>query len=199
MQFKEQERARLQALLNDSERAVQRIEESIGRYQTMLPIARLVEQKPSEIKKDAEDLHQALQTLVRIIANGGEAWDNFKASAAEEGLAAPLHCLAEALGTGVGEPGEALASVAQQNAADMTPTRSRPRSPEKAERFVLLFHVIGAANDAGVPVSRSNADFLEIIETAYEAAGISNRTHGREFGLHNAENDLKEYLKKAAE
>lgn len=199
MQLEERERLRLHALLNGSDKAVRQIEAAIGHYAEMLPMARAAKQLPSEVKKDADDLHKALQTIVRIIADGGEAWDNFKARASEEGLAAPLHCLAEALGTGAGEPGEALASVAQQNAADMKPTRNRPRSPEKAERFVLLFHMIDAANDAGVPVSRSNVDFLEIIETAYEAAGISNRTHGREFGLHNAENDLKEYLKKAAE
>lgn len=196
MQFEQQERARLQALLNGSERAVRRIEDAIGRYSTMLPIARQAKQEPKEIKRDADDLHQALQTLVRIIADGGEAWTNFKASAAADGQAMPLHCLIEALGPG---PGEALARVAHETAEDLKPIKRRPRSPEKVERFVLLFHVISAATEAGVIVSRGSPAFLEIVETAYEAAGISNRAKGREFGLHNAENDLKEYLKKSAE
>lgn len=199
MQFKQEERARLQALMNDSERAVRRIEDAINRYSVMLPIARRAKQKPGEIKKDADDLHQALQTLVRIIADGGDAWSNFKAGAAADDLAMPLHCLIEALGPGAGEPGEALTRVAKETVEYLKPTKSRPRSPDKAERFVLMFHLIVAANEAGVPVSRNNHAFMEIIETAYEAAGISNRAARREFGLHNAENDLKEYLKKAAE
>lgn len=199
MQLEQHDRDKMLALLNGNAQALRKIEFAIGQYLEMLPIARQAKQEPREIKNDADELHQALQSLVRIMADDGEAWTNFKAGAAADGQASALHNLIEALGPGAGEPGEALAFAAAQTADDLKPSRKRPRSAEKSTRFVLMFHVANTAQEAGVLVSRNSTAFREIIETAYEAAGISNRTHGREFGLYNAENDLKEYLKAFAE
>ncbi len=189
MQFEKQERAQLLALLNGSERAVQRIEEAIGRYITMLPMALQATQKPSEAKKEADRLRQALQTLVGIIADGGEAWNNFRAYAADDGLAVPLHHLIEALGPGANESGEALARVAAQSAIEMTPSGGRRRGPEKAERFILLFHVSNAARDAGVLISRNSAAFRKITEAAFRAANVDS----------DPEHDIREYLKTLTE
>lgn len=185
MQFKQDERARLQALLNDSESAVRRIEDAISRYSAMLPIARQAAQKPSEIKKDADDLHQALQTLVRIIADEGNAWGNFKACAADDGLAAPLHHLIEALGPGESEPGEAMARAAAQSASELQPTKGRSRTPDKAERFVLMFQVGAAAREAGVLISRNSAALRQIVEVAFAAANIQA----------DPEHDIRTFLK----
>jgi len=123
MQLEEQERLKLHALLNGSDKAVRQIEAAIAHYDEMRLIARAAKQIPTEVKKDADDLHKALQTIVRIIANGGDAWEFFKSNAAADGLTTPLHQLTDALGPGIGEPGDALVLIAEQNAA--TPTRSR--------------------------------------------------------------------------
>ncbi|WP_146180568.1 hypothetical protein [Limnohabitans curvus] len=185
MQLEERERLRLHALLNGSDKAVRQIEAAITHYAEMLPMARAAKQLPSEVKKDADDLHKALQTIVRIIADGGDAWEFFKSNAADEGLVKPLHQLTEALGPGAGEPGDALVLIAEQNAADLKPKKSRPRSPDKVSRFSLMFHVANAARDAGVLISRNSTAFQEITAAVFLAANI----HA------DPDHDIREFLK----
>lgn len=185
MQLEERERLRLHALLNGSDKAVRQIEAAIAHYAEMLPMARAAKQLPSEVKKDADDLHKALQTIVRIIADGGDAWEFFKSNAADDGLAKPLHQLIEALGPGAGEPGDALVLIAEQNAVELKPTKSRPRSPDKVSRFSLMFHVANAARDAGVLISRNSTAFQEITATVFSTANI----HA------DPDHDIREFLK----
>jgi hypothetical protein len=189
MQLEERERLRLHALLNGSDKAVRQIEAAITHYAEMLPMARAAKQLPSEVKKDADDLHKALQTIVRIITNGGDAWEFFKSSAAADGLTTPLHQLTEALGPGIGEPGDALVFVAEQNAADLKPTKSRPRSPDKVSRISLMSHVANAARDAGVLISRNSTAFQEITAAVFLAANI----HA------DPDHDIREFLKTITE
>ena len=189
MELEQRHRESMLALLNGNAQALRKIEFAIGQYLEMLPIARLATQTPRDIKKDADELHQALQSLVRIMADDGEAWANFKAGAAADGQAAALHNLIEALGPGAGEPGEALAFAAGQTADDLKPSRKRPRSADKNTRFALMFHVANAAQDAGVLVSRNSTAFREITAIVFEAANI----HA------DPEHDIREYLKAFAE
>lgn len=181
MQLEERERKRLLALLNGSDKAVRLIESAITRYTLMRPISLDAAQKPTEIKKDADELHKALQTLVRIIADSGDAWMNFKAGAGAEGLSAPLEMLTDALGP--------LALVAAETATDLKPRRKRPKSEEKVSRIGLIFHVATAARDAGVLVTRNSNPFQEIAETVYMAAGIDV----------SPEHDIRDYLKAFAD
>lgn len=183
-QFEEPERSRLLALLNGSEKAVRQIEEAITRYAVMLPMARAAKQKPTEVKRDADELHQALQTLVRIIGESGEAWQNVKAAAAAEGLADTVFSLAESMAPGRGEPGDTLVRVAADVADDLKPAKKRPRSPDKVSRFVLMFHTANAARDAGVLVSRNSTAFQDIAAVVFSAAGIPQ----------DPEHDIREYL-----
>lgn len=185
MQLDQPNRDKMLALLNGSAQGLRKIEFAIGNFLAMLPIARQATQTPSDIKKDADELHQALQSLVRIIAADGDAWSNFKAAAAADGQAAALASLIEALGPGAGEHGEALAFVAGQTADDLKPSRKRPRSADKNTRFALMFHVANAAQDAGVLVSRNSTAFREITAIVFEAANI----HA------DPEHDIREYLK----
>lgn len=184
MQLEERERKRLLALLNGSDKAVRLIESAISRYTLMRPIARDAAQKPTEIKKDADDLHKALQTLVRIIADSGDAWMNFKAGAGAEGLSIPLNMLTDALGPGAGEPGDALVLIAAETAADLKPGIGRPKGADNVSRIGLIFHVANAARDAGVLVSRNSKAFQEISEAVYVAAGIPQ----------SPERDIRDYL-----
>lgn len=184
MQLNEQKRERLLALLNGSEKALRLIEAAIARYIELLPIAREAMQKPSEIKKEADDLHLALKNLVRIIASGGEAWEYFKAGAMADGLALPLHQLTEALGSGASESGEALVFAASQSADDLKPTQSRPKSADKISRFIFLFHLANAAREANVLISRNSKQFQEIIDISFEAVNI----------VADPEHDIRKYL-----
>jgi hypothetical protein len=199
MQLEERERLRLHALLNGSDQAVRQIEAAISHHAEMLPMARMATQKPSEIKKDADDLHKALQTIVRIIAEGGYAWERFKSNAADDGLTMPLHQLTEALGPGAGEPGDALVFVAEQNAADLKSSIGRPQGPEQISRNVLMFHLVNSAREAGVLVSRNSTAFREIVKTAYEAAGISS--DHEKWGHHQElpVNDIRKFFESFAE
>lgn len=185
MQLEQHDRDKMLGLLNGSAQALRKIEFAIGDYLAMLPIARQATQKPSEIKNDADELHQALQNLVRIMADDGDAWTNFKAGAVADGQGKALASLMDALGPGAGEPGDALAFVAQQTADDLKPSRKRPRSADKITRFVLVFHVANAAHESGVLVSRNSTAFREIIATVFEAANIQA----------DPEHDIREYLK----
>lgn len=189
MQLEQHDRDKMLGLLNGNAQALRKIESAIGEYLAMLPIARQAKQNPSEIKKDADELHLALQNLVRIMADDGDAWTNFKAGAVADGQGKALASLMDALGPGAGEPGDALAFVAQQTADDLKPVRKRPRSTDKITRIVLVFHVANAARESGVEIARKNAAFREIIATVFEAANI----HA------DPEHDIREYVQAFAE
>lgn len=178
------QRATLLRLLQGSQRAMQEIEAAVRRYQEARAAIRLRSPARGGRNRDAEALHQALQTLVRIASEGGAAWTGFLGQSAAIDQLAPSTL--GALQDLASEPGHALVDAASRSARNLAPTRGRPISEERILRLQLISSATLAAARTGLHTTISGAGrYRLLIEGVFEIAGIPQ----------SPDHDVRHYLR----
>lgn len=178
------QRATLLRLLRGSQRALREVEAAVWRYQAERAAMRLRGPARGSRNRDAEALHQALQTLVRIASQGGAAWAGFLEQSAASGRLAPSTL--GALQDLASEPGRALADAAARSARSLAPTRGRPVSEERGLRLQLISSATLAAVRTGLHTTTSGAGrYRLLIEGVFEIAGIPQ----------SPDHDVRHYLR----
>lgn len=177
-------------MLDGDQAGLQRIKKAIGKYKTFRALARtgaaFVSETPKTIKKDADDLHDALATIQRVIEKDSTAWENYQMTARHAGFSKVVEMLTETIGP--------LVHMAKEDADDAATLvrRGRKKELEVIARQMILLSVWEA-----MPSLADKKQHRKIAIKAYELANIigpdDRPKHGAEpRGTEIFRNDLKD-------